>query len=98
MLFVVGTILFVLHGFTGKTLVLHMVRLFVLTALLVMLPQWGNQVQQLVQSSILIGERRLLACTRRQLADENLVPAGCRNSQASCLRYPCRCRNESTRI
>jgi hypothetical protein len=26
---------------------LHMVRLFVLTALLVMLPQWGNQVQQL---------------------------------------------------
>jgi hypothetical protein len=55
MLFIVGTILFVVHGFTGKTLMLHMVRLFVLTALLVMLPQWGNQVQQLVQTSILDG-------------------------------------------
>ena len=55
MLFIVGTILFVLHGFPGKTLMLHMVRLFVLTALLVMLPQWGNQVQQLVQTSILNG-------------------------------------------
>jgi hypothetical protein len=55
MLFIVGTILFVLHGFTGKTLILHMVRLFVLTALLVMLPQWGNQAQQLLQTSILDG-------------------------------------------
>src|SRR5882672_10369866 len=55
MLFIVGTILLVLHGFTGKTLVLHMVRLFILTALLVMLPQWGNQVQSLVQTSILNG-------------------------------------------
>jgi hypothetical protein len=55
MLFIVGTILFVVHGFTGKTLMLHMVRLFILTALLVMLPQWGNQVQQLVQTSILNG-------------------------------------------
>ena len=55
MLFIVGTILCVVHGFTGKTLMLHMVRLFVLTALLVMLPQWGNQVQQLVQTSILNG-------------------------------------------
>ena len=42
MLFVVGTILFVLHGFTGKTLMLYLVRLLVLTALLVELPQWGN--------------------------------------------------------
>ncbi|MBI3414876.1 MAG: hypothetical protein HY043_06065 [Verrucomicrobia bacterium] len=55
MLFIVGTIMLVAHGFTGKTLMLHMVRLFVLTALLVMLPQWGNQVQQLVQTSILDG-------------------------------------------
>ena len=55
MLFIVGTIMFVVHGFTGKTLMLHLVRLFVLTALLVMLPQWGNQVQQLVQTSILDG-------------------------------------------
>jgi hypothetical protein len=55
MLFIVGTILLVVHGFSGKTLMLHIVRLFVLTALLVMLPQWGNQVQQLVQTSILDG-------------------------------------------
>ncbi len=55
MLFIVGTILFVLHGFTGKTLTLHMVRLFVLTALLVMLPRWGNEAQSLVQTSILNG-------------------------------------------
>jgi hypothetical protein len=55
MLFIVGTILLVVHGFTGKTLVLHLVRLFVLSALLVMLPQWGNQAQQLLQTSILDG-------------------------------------------
>ncbi len=55
MLFIVGTILFVLHGFSGKTLMLHMVRLFVLTALLVMLPRWGNEAQSLVQTSILNG-------------------------------------------
>jgi len=55
MLFIVGTILQVLHGFTGKTLILHMVRLFVLTALLVMLPQWGNEAQRLLQTSILDG-------------------------------------------
>ena len=55
MLFIVGTILLVVHGFSAKTLMLHMVRMFVLTALLVMLPQWGNQVQQLLQTSILDG-------------------------------------------
>ncbi len=55
MLFIVGTILFVLHGFSGKTLVLHAVRLFVLTALLVMLPHWGNEAQSLLQTSILNG-------------------------------------------
>ena len=55
MLFIVGTILFVVHGFSGKALMLHMVRLFILTALLVFLPQWGNQVQSLVQTSILNG-------------------------------------------
>src|SRR6516164_2841114 len=54
-LFIVGTIMLVTHGFTGKTLMLHMVRLFVLTALLVFLPQWGNQLQSLLQSSILNG-------------------------------------------
>ena len=55
MLFIVGTILFVLHGFSAKTLTLHLVRLLVLTALLVMLPQWGNQAQELLQSSIING-------------------------------------------
>jgi len=54
-LFIVGTIMLVTHGFTGKTLMMHMVRLFVLTALLVFLPQWGNQLQSLLQSSILNG-------------------------------------------
>ncbi|MBK7998100.1 MAG: hypothetical protein IPK15_05060 [Verrucomicrobia bacterium] len=55
LLFIVGTILLVAHGFSAKTLMLHMVRLFVLTALLVMLPQWGNQAQELLQTSILNG-------------------------------------------
>ena len=54
-LFIVGIILLVTHGFTGKTLMMHMVRLFVLTALLVFLPQWGNQMQSVLQSSILSG-------------------------------------------
>ena len=54
-LFIVGTIMLVTHGFTGKALMMHMVRLLVLTALLVFLPQWGNQLQSLVQSSILSG-------------------------------------------
>jgi hypothetical protein len=55
MLFIVGTILLVLHGFSAKTLTLHLVRLLVLTSLLVMLPQWGNQAQELLQNSILNG-------------------------------------------
>ena len=55
MLFIVGTVLIVPHGFSAKALALHMVRLFVLTALLVMLPQWGNQVHQILQTSILDG-------------------------------------------
>lgn len=55
MLFIVGTILLVLHGFSGRTLLLHLVRLFVLTALLVMLPQWGNEAQRILQVSILDG-------------------------------------------
>ncbi|MBI1178356.1 hypothetical protein GC207_13050 [bacterium] len=55
MFFIVGTILLVLHGFNGKTLMLHFVRLIVLTALLVFLPAWGNEAQQLLQTSILDG-------------------------------------------
>jgi len=34
---------------------LHMVRMFVLTALLVMLPEWETKAQQLLQTSILDG-------------------------------------------
>jgi len=55
MLFTVGTILFVVRGLTGKRLMLYLVRLMILTSLLVMLPQWGNQVQALLQDSILSG-------------------------------------------
>ena len=55
MLFIVGTIVLVLHGFSEKTLILHLVRLFVLVALLVMLPRWGNTIQSLLQNSILSG-------------------------------------------
>jgi hypothetical protein len=55
MLFIVGTILLVTHGFTGKTLMLHLVRLLILTALLVYLPRWGNQAQSLIQTSIMNG-------------------------------------------
>ena len=55
MLFIVGTILLVTHGFRGKTLLLHLVRLLALTALLVMLPQWGNELQSLLQTSIING-------------------------------------------
>jgi len=55
MLFIVGTILFVGHGVSGKKLMLHLVRLLVLTALLVMLPRWGNEIQSIVQTSILAG-------------------------------------------
>src|SRR5438067_650432 len=55
MLFIVGTIVFVLHGFTAKTIMLHLVRLLVLTALLVLLPEWGNRIQELLHDSILSG-------------------------------------------
>jgi len=55
LLFVVGTITFVSHGFSPKTLLLHLVRLLVLTALLVLLPEWGNRFQQLLQDSVLSG-------------------------------------------
>ena len=55
MLFIVGTILRPPRLHWKKTLILHMVRLFVLTALLVMLPQWGNEAQRILQTSILDG-------------------------------------------
>lgn len=55
MLFVVGTILTVLRGFTPRSMSFFLVRLLILTALLVMLPRWGNQAQSLLQTSILDG-------------------------------------------
>ncbi|MBN9688836.1 MAG: hypothetical protein J0M24_01245 [Verrucomicrobia bacterium] len=55
MLFIVGTITSVLHGFSPKTLMLHLGRLLLLTALLVFLPEWGNRIQELLQESVLAG-------------------------------------------
>jgi hypothetical protein len=45
------------QGFEAKKeqLILHRVRLFVLTAPLMRLPQWGNQAQRILQSSSLDG-------------------------------------------
>ena len=55
MLFIVGTISLISRGFTGKTAAFHLVGIFALTGLLVFLPQWGNAIQSLLQSSILNG-------------------------------------------
>lgn len=54
-LFVLGTILLVRERFTSRSLLLHLVRLLVLTTLLVMLPVWGNRLQELLASSVLDG-------------------------------------------
>ena len=54
-LFVTGIIVTVHQRFTRKTLLHLMVRLMVLTSLLAFLPAWGNQIQQLLQDSILSG-------------------------------------------
>jgi hypothetical protein len=55
MLFIVGTVSFVSRGVTGKAAVLHLLGTLALTGLLVVLPQLGNEVQSLLQSSILNG-------------------------------------------
>ncbi|MBL9139286.1 MAG: hypothetical protein JNK85_25685 [Verrucomicrobiales bacterium] len=54
-LFIVGTIVTVAPGFTTRGLLLHLVRLVILMSLLMLLPTWGNQVQDVLQSSILDG-------------------------------------------
>ena len=54
-LFITGIIVTVHQRFTRKTLLHLMVRLMVLTSLLAFLPAWGNQIQQLLQDSILSG-------------------------------------------
>lgn len=43
------------RGLSPRRIIRHMIRLFVLTALLVYLPVWGNQLQELLQTSILDG-------------------------------------------
>jgi len=54
-LFIVGLIAFIGHGFTRRQLVRYLVRLTILTSLLVFLPQWGNALQALLQTSIING-------------------------------------------
>lgn len=54
-LFIVGTILAMWPRPTPSRVLRHLVRLLVLTSLLVFLPEWGNQFQSLLQSSILSG-------------------------------------------
>jgi len=54
-LFVVGVIVFVVHGFTRRQLFRYLTRLLVLTSLLVFLPEWGNALQELLNNSILNG-------------------------------------------
>ena len=54
-LFVVGTILLARERFTARVLVSHLVQLVLLMSLLVMLPTWGNDLQALLEHSILDG-------------------------------------------
>lgn len=55
LLFVTGTVFLVGHRFTAGRIVRHLTRIVVLTAVLVMLPTWGNESQELLQSAILDG-------------------------------------------
>jgi len=54
-LFVTGIIVTVVHGFTHEALLRLLSRILLLTSLLVFLPAWGNQIQNLLQDSILSG-------------------------------------------
>lgn len=54
-LLIVGIIVTVAHGFTHEALLRLLARLVLLMSLLVFLPAWGNQIQQLLQNSILSG-------------------------------------------
>jgi len=54
-LFIAGIIVTVHHQFSHRILLHLLVRIMVLTSLLVFLPVWGNQIQQLLQDSILSG-------------------------------------------
>ena len=54
-LFVTGVIVTVFHKFTHRAGLHLLLRLLLLTSLLVFLPGWGNQIQSLLQNSILSG-------------------------------------------
>lgn len=54
-LFIVGVMIYVAHGFRARSFLRLLVRLLVLTALLVFLPKWGNGLQALLESTILSG-------------------------------------------
>src|SRR5487761_2724216 len=54
-LFIVGVIVTVFHKFTHRSALNLLLRLLLLTSLLVFLPGWGNQIQSLLQNSILSG-------------------------------------------
>jgi hypothetical protein len=54
-LFVTGIIVTVYHRFTHRVALNLTVRLLLLTSLLVFLPAWGNQLQTLLQNSVLSG-------------------------------------------
>lgn len=54
-LFVTGIIVTVHHGCTRKAMLNLLLRIMVLTALLVFLPQWGNTMQSLLQNAVLSG-------------------------------------------
>ena len=81
LLFVVGTILLATERFTARRLLGHLVRLTVLTSLLLLLPTWGNEVQDILQRSIMDGlgvdpakvheEYNKLLVTRRNLGTGN---------------------------
>jgi hypothetical protein len=54
-LFIVGVIMTVFFQFSHRVLLHLLIRLMVLTSLLVYLPNWGNEVQQLLQNTIISG-------------------------------------------
>jgi hypothetical protein len=54
-LFITGVIVTVMHRFSHRAALHLVLRLFLLTTLLVFLPVWGNQIQQLLHDSILSG-------------------------------------------
>ena len=54
-LFITGVIVTVAHGLTHKAMLHLLARILFLTSLLVFLPAWGNELQSLLQNSILSG-------------------------------------------